>query len=71
MISQVQRSAAAESRRRGRVVLHLGPANYCWFTDPSRAHPHEGLLGMLALLHGASSHEVNLADHVGPGRLPD
>ncbi|MFF9091446.1 hypothetical protein ACF1BE_34870 [Streptomyces sp. NPDC014991] len=28
-----------------------------WTTDPA-VHPHEALLGMLALLHGASSREV-------------
>jgi site-specific recombinase XerC len=30
-----------------------------WTTDPA-AHPHEALLGTLALLHGASSREVRL-----------
>jgi integrase len=30
-----------------------------WTTDPT-AHPHEALLGILALLHGASSQEVRL-----------
>jgi site-specific recombinase XerD len=30
-----------------------------WMTDPT-VHPHEALLGMLALLHGASSREVRL-----------
>jgi len=30
-----------------------------WTTDTT-AHPHEALLGMLALLHGASSQEVRL-----------
>lgn len=30
-----------------------------WTTDPA-VHPHEALLGMLALLHGASSREVKM-----------
>jgi len=30
-----------------------------WISDPT-AHPHEALLGVLALLHGASSREVRL-----------
>lgn len=34
-----------------------------WTTD-SAAHPHEGLLGMLALLHGASSREVKILQAV-------
>jgi hypothetical protein len=33
-----------------------------WTTDPS-CHPHETLLGILALLHGASSQEVRLLRH--------
>jgi site-specific recombinase XerC len=39
-----------------------------WTTDPG-AHPHEALLGILALLHGASSSEVRhlQADHVDAG----
>jgi site-specific recombinase XerD len=34
-----------------------------WATDES-VHPHEAALGLLALLHGASSHEVRLMKHV-------
>ncbi|MCX5001038.1 hypothetical protein OHB05_00110 [Streptomyces sp. NBC_00638] len=34
-----------------------------WTTD-SAAHPHEGLLGILALLHGASSREVKILQAV-------
>ncbi len=39
-----------------------------WTTSPE-AHPHEALLGILALLHGASSSEARhlQADHVDPG----
>jgi site-specific recombinase XerD len=38
-----------------------------WATDPA-AHPHEALLGILALLHGASSSEVRhlRVDHIDP-----
>ncbi|WP_233290490.1 hypothetical protein [Kitasatospora sp. MBT66] len=35
----------------------------CWTTDPA-VHPHEALLGMLALLHGASSREVKMLQAV-------
>ena len=40
-----------------------------WTTDPE-VHPHEALLGMLALLHGASSREVRMlrADNIDRGR---
>lgn len=34
-----------------------------WTTDPA-VHPHEALLGMLALLHGASSREVKMLQTV-------
>ncbi|WP_244291399.1 tyrosine-type recombinase/integrase [Streptomyces subrutilus] len=34
-----------------------------WTTDPA-VHPHEALLGMLALLHGASSREVKMLQAV-------
>lgn len=34
-----------------------------WSTDPA-VHPHEALLGMLALLHGASSREVKMLQAV-------
>ncbi len=33
-----------------------------WTTDPG-VHPHEALLGMLALVHGSSSREVRLLRH--------
>jgi len=38
-----------------------------WMTDPD-VHPHEALLGVLALLHGASSREVRLlrVDQIDP-----
>ena len=38
-----------------------------WMTDPT-VHPHEALLGVLALLHGASSREVRLlrVDQINP-----
>src|SRR6266568_600102 len=38
-----------------------------WMTDPA-VHPHEALLGILALLHGASSREVRLLrlDQIDP-----
>jgi hypothetical protein len=38
-----------------------------WTTDP-QTHPHEALLGILALLHGASSSEVRHLhlDHTEP-----
>jgi len=38
-----------------------------WMTDPT-VHPHEALLGILALLHGASSREVRLLrlDQIDP-----
>jgi site-specific recombinase XerC len=34
-----------------------------WTTDDT-VHPHEATLGLLALLHGASSHEVRLLNHL-------
>jgi site-specific recombinase XerD len=39
-----------------------------WTTDDPAVHPHEALLGILALLHGASSREVRLLrrDQVDP-----
>jgi hypothetical protein len=32
-----QRSGAAPDAGQARQKLHLGVANYCWFTDPSKA----------------------------------
>lgn len=43
------------------------PAVRRWVTDPD-VHPHEALLRILALLHGASSREVRLlrCDQIDP-----
>ncbi len=47
----------------GRTLpIHQQRALFKRWTDDS-VHPHEATLGLLALLHGASSHEVRLIKH--------